>query len=261
MALNGELTLLPMLPTTINEVIAALAEIIARTRAENSPMGYFAALYHTVTVRVKEGIVRGEFQDGPRMERLDVIFANRYLEAYAQYQRGETPTQSWQRAFEASDDYWPIVLQHLLLGMNAHISLDLGIAAAQTSPGAEIGSLQADFNRINEVLAELVSGVEQDLAHIWPTLKLLLKLSGKVDNFLVDFSMSKARDGAWKFATQLAALPPEAQADAIARRDQKVAKISGLVLHPGLPARLVFGVIRLGERGTVATRIARLETN
>ena len=34
---------------------------------------------------VKEGIEKGRFDDGPRMEQLDVNFANRYLEAYDQW--------------------------------------------------------------------------------------------------------------------------------------------------------------------------------
>jgi hypothetical protein len=174
---------------TIDEVIQELDDIIAWAQGNRSRLGYFAAMYRKVTLKVKEGIADGVFENegiadgvfenGERMERLDVIFANRYLEAIAQHRDGKIPTVSWQLAFEASKRYWPIVLQHLLLGMNAHINLDLGIAAARTSPGGAIYDLENDFNKINEILAALVDGVERELARIWPMLKLLDRIAGK----------------------------------------------------------------------------------
>ena len=100
-------------------------------------MGYFPALYRKVTVEVKRGIEERVFDDGPRMERLDVVFAKRYLDAFDAYMEGGAPTRAWVLAFETTGQWWPIVLQHLLLGMNAHINLDLGIAAARVSPGSQ----------------------------------------------------------------------------------------------------------------------------
>ena len=136
---------------TIDEVIQQLDDIVDMAYRQKSRLGYFAALYRKVTLKVKEGIGGGIFEDGERMERLDVIFANRYLNAIEQYQSNEMPTRSWQLTFETSKHWWPIVLQHLLLGMNAHINLDLGIAAAKTSPGDAIIDLKEDFKKINEI--------------------------------------------------------------------------------------------------------------
>ena len=85
------------------------------------------------------------FDDGERMERLDVIFANFYIDAFEQYQNNQVITRSWKFAFETSERWWPIVLQHLLLGMNAHINLDLGVAAARTSPGDAIQELENEL--------------------------------------------------------------------------------------------------------------------
>ena len=42
------------------------------------------------------------------------------------------------------------------MGMNAHINLDLGLAAAEISTPENIHSLATDFRRINQVLADLV---------------------------------------------------------------------------------------------------------
>ncbi len=61
----------------IDEVIARLTDIIDISRQESSRQGYFAALYRKVTINVKQGILNGRFEDGARMERLDVNFAVR----------------------------------------------------------------------------------------------------------------------------------------------------------------------------------------
>ncbi len=98
----------------IDEVIARLTDIIDISRQEPGRLGYFAALYRKVTISVKQGILNGRFEDGARMEMLDVNFANRYLEAYELHSKGETPTASWQVSFEAAGHWRPLILQHLL---------------------------------------------------------------------------------------------------------------------------------------------------
>ena len=240
-----------MLPTTIDGVIKELDRTIAEARREASRLGYFPALYRKVTFSVKQGIADGRFEDGKRMERLDVIFANRYLEAIAKLRSGEAPTRSWAMAFDAAASSRPLVLQHLLLGMNAHINLDLGIAAARTAPGGELAALQGDFNTINDVLAELVDEVKGDLTAVWPKLAWLDRLSGPADDAIANFSMGAARDRAWKTATRLAPLPSQEQRLLIAESDRRVEILGRVIWKPGLTARAVGTFIRMGERGTV----------
>ncbi len=244
---------------TIDDVLSALDHIIEESKVNKSPLGYFAALYRKVTQKVKDGIAEDFFEDGSRMEKLDVIFASRYIDAYNEFQSGEKPTVSWIKAFDLSKKYWPIVLQHLLIGMNAHINLDLGIAAAEVMKGKDIQNLNGDFDKINEVLASLVGDVEKDLSQIWPTLAKILKWTGKFDTFLINFSMELARDGAWNFAVKFANTPVGQQAELIKSRDQSVAKIGNLITNPGWIVSLLFKIIRLGERGTVAEKIQDMQ--
>ncbi len=245
--------------TTIDEVIAALDKIIADSKENSSPLGYFAALYRKVTKKVKEGIAEGFFDDGPRMEKLDIIFASRYIDAYNEYQNNKPVTVSWLKAFDLSKKYWPVVLQHLLIGMNAHINLDLGIAAAEVMKGKDIENLKDDFDKINEILSSLVGDVEKDLSQIWPTLTKILKWTGKVDTWLINFSMELARIGAWKFAVEFANTPQNEQAALIESRDESVAKIGNLITNPGWLIGLLFKMIRLGEKGSVADKIQDME--
>lgn len=241
--------------TTIDQVIEALDQIIAESQQQQSPNGFFAALYRKVTISVKEGIADGVFEDGPRMEQLDVIFASRYIDAFRAHQQGKEVTLSWLEAFNLAERWWPIVLQHLLIGMNAHINLDLGIAAAEVMKGKDIQDLKNDFDHINAVLAALVEEVESNLATIWPTFRKLLKWANGFEDFLINFGMKEARDGAWKFAVELSKEESTHFDAAIEARDKSVAEIGEMVTSPGLLPSLIFKVIRLGERGTVAEKI------
>lgn len=246
---------------TITEVIQQLDLIIKNSKQKSSPLGYFAALYRKVTIAVKDKIGTGYFEDDERMERLDVVFASRYLAAYEQYQKGEEPTKSWMVTFEKGKDNRLIVLQHLLLGMNAHINLDLGIAAAEITTAATIEDLKGDFNKINDLLAYLTKDVESELSQIWTPLIWILKRTRKVDDFLIGFNMKLARNGAWKFAKKLSEKQAKERAILIAKRDEKVARIANLVIGRGVwIERFVFWLIRKGERGNVVDRIKILES-
>lgn len=244
---------------TIDEVIRQLTAIIECSKQNNSRIGYFAALYRKVIIQAKKGIEEGFFEDGPRMERLDVIFANRYIQACYQYQTGQTPTQSWVRAFDETKHWWPIVLQHLLMGMNAHINLDLGIAVAETVPPEELSNLKSDFDKINQILASLVGSVQSELAEIWLVQGLLNRYLGNVQTTIINFSMEKARDAAWSFAETLSPLPIKQRQNRIADMDATIALFSNVISHPGFTASLINKIIRLGERGSIRQHIEILE--
>lgn len=243
---------------TIDEIVRGLDAAITKSRAAGSRLGYFPALYRKVTLRVQRGIASGEFDDGDRMARLVVVFAGRYLEALAQYEVGATPTAAWRVTFEAAEDSSLIVLQHLLLGMNAHINLDLGIAAATVSEGADLDDLRADFDRINEVLASLVDDVNADLTQVWPPLRVLNIFGRTASGRVTDFSMRRARDHAWEFAEELAAVDANDRGLLIGRTDATVALLARLVQRPPLMMRLLLRAIRSHEEGTVADRIGWL---
>ncbi len=242
---------------SIDEVIARLSEIVDRAEADGSRLGYFPALYRKVTARVDHEIRRGTFDDGERMTRLDVAFANRYLEAFELHRTGRPPTRSWDTAFRTTGRWWPIVLQHLLLGINAHINLDLGIAAAQTAPGAALPALRGDFDRINGILASMVGEVQQELAQVWTALRWFNRHLGDGQRVLINFSMERARAHAWSVAEQLAATPPADWPAAIERLDLEVDGLAALILRPGPVTAVVTKVVRIGERGTVG-EIVRL---
>lgn len=249
-----------MIAKTIDEVIENLEQIIQTSKDEESTLGYFAALYQKVTIKIKDNLNTNYFENDERMEKLDVIFANRYLSAYSDYKQGKKISKSWEIAFNSSKDNSLIVLQHLLLGMNAHINLDLGIAAFKITDKSTIDKLESDFNKINEVLGSLIDDVQNDLAKIWPTLFRILKFFGKVDDFLVKFSMNIARNGAWKFANELVNQEEKDKKEAlISTKDMKTRELTKLIIPSGIIEKIVFKIIRIGERGNISDRIKALE--
>lgn len=217
---------------TTDDVIKALDNIIEYSIGTNDRAGYFAVLYYCVTCRVKEGISKNEFDDGERMERLDVLFANRYLEAWHLWKAGKKPTASWEVAFRNAPLAPAIVLQHLLLGVNAHINLDLGIATAETMKGQPIKLIKGDFDRINAILKAMVDKVQNNMGKVSPFMGLLDMYGKNHDELLVGFSIQVAREGAWIFAQELSQKSGADYRVCIAMRDQQIEKLANLIASP-----------------------------
>lgn len=234
----------------IADVVHEMQSVVDRAKADDDVNGYFAAMYLGVTTTVEEGLSTGRFTTPERLSALTVAFAGRYLDALARDRRGDPPTRSWHAAFAAARTWRPTVLQHLLLGINAHINLDLGVACAQVAPGDAIGGLEPDFLEINRVLAGLVQSVQDRLNRVSPLYRFIDDLGGDADRAVVNFSIARARTEAWRFAVELAPLDAAARQQRIAARDDAVAGIADRVVRPGAIASTGLLAVRVTERGT-----------
>lgn len=201
---------------------------------------------------MKQGIAGGFFEDGARMEKLDVTFANRYLAALSSYRANQNTSRCWLAAFETATKGPPIILQHLLTGMNAHINFDLGIAAQSVAPGNELPSLQIDFNRINDILAGMVLKVRSDIEEVSPWIKLLDRYASQSEDRLINFSLGKARQSAWLVANMVNSTPADKLGRELEILDEGVAKFGELIANPK-ELLISFGlrIIRLRESNEV----------
>lgn len=236
---------------SIDEVLIELGLIVDRASEDNSRVGYFAAMYRKVTVAIKEAIDAGIFDDPRRMSQLDVVFAQRYITAVSDFTAGNRTTDAWDVAFRAVGQWRPIIVQHLLVGMSAHINLDLGIAAATVAPGADIVALEGDFTKINEVLGRLVDGFTEDVAEVSPWVGLLDRMGGRSDSALIKFSIEVARIEAWDLALQLAQLPDTDWEPIIAARDRWTSGFGDVLLRPGWFFGAGLLAIRLRESNNI----------
>ncbi|GAB3233552.1 hypothetical protein J0A67_21075 [Algoriphagus aestuariicola] len=242
---------------TIHDVLLRMDQIVDECKSKQSRIGYFAILYRQVTRRVRDGILAGEFEDNPRMEVLDVCFAKRFIDAYELWQQGAGCTESWRLAFEASKEAKHLVLQHLFLGINAHINLDLGIAAAETMAEKELSGIQGDFNQINSLLAELVDGVKSNISKVSPIFGWLIPLAKGRDEMLLNFSIQIARNGAWKYAGEYHA--DNNKAFQIQDRDQNISALARKLISPGKFLAFLVKIVCFAEWKSVSRTMDQLD--
>jgi hypothetical protein len=219
-------------PTTIDGVVRVLDEIIDDCLRKRSRLGYFAALYRRVTVGVRRRVENGTYVDGARMERLDVRFAQRYIDAYFQQRRGQRPTEAWAYTFAAGRDDRPIVLQHLLLGMNAHINLDLPIASAQILDRHDPTGFETDFHAVNDLLGALIDEIQDEIATAGLWMKVVDVLGGPVDEALCSLFLTRARSSAWQRAVTLHNRAPDARPKVIRQFDENTRRIARHIYAP-----------------------------
>lgn len=210
---------------------------------------------------MRDGIAANEFEDGPRMERFDVTFANRYIQAWQTFQSGGKPSASWLYAFNIARQRRALVLQHLLLGMNAHINLDLGIAAAEVAGVAGMPAIRKDFAAINGVLAMLTGDVLNNLRRVSPLLSLMGLHQSRNNSILIQFSIGNARDGAWCFAEELFGAKPEAYNEVSAARDKSIAELAAGITEASGLMKITLWIIHLFEWRKPARIIRQLRNS
>lgn len=237
--------------TTIDGVIDRLQDIIDESIRTQSRLGYFAALYKRMTEAVKDGMARGVFEDNARIEALDVTFANRYLATRDQYLAGELQGVCWLQAYGAAQSDAHIVLQHLLVGINPHIMIDLGVAAARTCPGRALAGLAKDFATINSVIYGLMHTVDEEIDALSPVTATIDRVVGRFKDKAIFDAMEQGRRSAWAFAQVLADASLPQQALVIGTRDMEARLLGDLILA-GNP---VIAMIRRHESQDVAANI------
>jgi hypothetical protein len=233
---------------TFDTCLAQFEVVIERSRREQDRVGLFAAMYAGVTRSVRARCGEGAFAEPVRMERFVTAFADRYFAAHDAWRDGQRAPAVWTSAFEAGRRWRPIVLQHLLLGMNAHINLDLGVVTAELAGDPDrLTALRPDFDAVNDVLATMVDPAQRALSAASPWFGLVDSFGARSDEALINFSLRRARQQAWALAERLVELPVDKQGAEIDRVDQAVDGIAHRILHPGVALSTGMLVVRLRE--------------
>ncbi|MFB7338139.1 DUF5995 family protein [Streptomyces adustus] len=248
-----------MAANNIDDVVDGLADIVREAGHAGDRVGYFAALYRQVTVEVRAAIHGGRFEDGARMDRFDTLFGNRYFDAYDAWRRDRSGPRCWRETFGLLDDADTVIVQHLILGVNAHINLDLAVAAARTGPGKAVHALRHDFLLINDILTRVVLAVQDSLDALSPFLSLLDKVGARTDERILDFSVRQSREEAWHNAVLLAGQSKEQREATIERLDVRAAVLARLIARPGGLVRPALHLIRSTESDDVPAVIAHLD--
>ena len=103
---------------------------------------------------------------------------------------------------------WPVIrslliVQHLLIAINAHVNFDLPQAVVQlVDDGAELAAIRPDFDAVNDILAATYDDLLGDLDRVtrWTG-----KAAARGGGWIFNFSLRAARDQAWRAAVRLSA--------------------------------------------------------
>ncbi len=226
---------------SIDQVLDQLDEIIALTVSENNLLCCFAYVYRRTTYSVQQAIISKRFENPSRMEKMDVLFANIFIRAFYDFRASTKTSAVWNLAFSPCAHKMSYA-QHILLCMNAHINLDLSVAAATVSKGQDIILLKNDFMIINEILSELTNELQKGLGKVSIMMNLLDIFGFRSDEKIIHFSIKKARDFAWLNSLELALLDENESQRRIDEIDKRVLVLGQMIQNP--PGRFLSFLLR-----------------
>lgn len=204
--------------------------------------GYFPALYVRVTGDIAAGIRDHQFEDGKRMEQLVDAFAGYYIRA----RTSQVPVpRCWQATWDVAGDPNLVIVQHLLLGTNAHVNHDLAQAVVEVAP--HHGGLEAvrdDFDTVNDVLVGAFAGVIRDLDTVSRWASEAATFGG---GRLFNFSLRVARSQAWGAAERLDPMDEAGRRDYTSELDELVSVLAYLITRPICPVGLAAWLARRCE--------------
>jgi hypothetical protein len=237
---------------TTDDVVRALQGLERHFLSGRDLRGVFATAYLEITRAIHAGIRGGGFQDAAWTTRYLVAFANLYrvaLRAYEEGRTGEVP-KAWRLSFDAARAGKGLVIQHLVLGINAHINHDLALGLLQVGIDPERPRRYADHTQVNRVLEAATAGMKLRIGALYaPILNRLDRMAGRLDDEVTAFSIPKAREHAWTFAVALTAAR-DAEERRLLRRalDDQAAVLARLVLASPTRHPVVVRTVRIAQQ-------------
>src|SRR3954453_11700931 len=190
---------------TVAEVVARLTDIETQLDGFFAPGGpgvppdgvaCFNGMYLKVTEAVRDALPT--FENQAFIERLDILFAQFYFDAYDAAAASAWVSKAWAPLFARRAEH-RLPLQFAIAGMNAHINNDLAHALLLTWGELGLGDAQRrDYEKVNGILERVEKDIKVPLSDA-----LIADVDtafGKTDDFLALWSIREARDQAWERA-------------------------------------------------------------
>lgn len=240
------------------EALESLKALVAQYSETRDRKGYFAAFLSRCVLRVRDAVAAGEFAQGSRVERVCTNAVQRYLESSAIFQQGGRPISSWDYCLQSSRDTWLVVAQHILLGLNAHMNLDVGVAVASACPPEELAEFRADFDQMCNTKRIILEEVWTELGQLWPAFGTAAPVLRGAGPTLIRFRLPRAQEQAWCLAEELSGLNAAARGPVLDRYNQTTRQLAEVIRHPGV-LNIPLMSVRLIERGDIAETIELIE--
>jgi hypothetical protein len=192
---------------SLQAVVDQFAAWQQRFRETSDRRAIFLTLYQIVSEAIQARVAAKGFEDPEWVQRYGVAFANFYRQALEDYDAGrmaEVP-KAWRLCFDTAKAGTNLVLQDVLLGINAHVNNDLALALDTVSIDPDRESRYRDHAAVNAVLGSVTELATQRLAALYaPGFTSLDECAGQLDEMLSGFSLQVARESAWETAVALA---------------------------------------------------------
>lgn len=245
---------------TSEDVVHALGRFEMWCIENRDLRGVFATAYLKITLAISAEIQNSTFNNNEWSSRYLVRFANLYREAVMDYENDlmSRVPKSWRVAFNLARDQEGFIIQHLILGINAHINHDLAIALNDVGIDPQREEKYQDHNHINRILEGATNTLKHSVSEKYaPILKRLDYGLGAVDDNITAFSITKAREHAWAMAVALSSARSAIETNLLrSSLDEQAAVLSRLILSsPTRSQRLKSGIRRLKWADRLLTKI------
>jgi hypothetical protein len=208
-------------------------------RREQPPLPDGVACFNGMYLQVTEA-VRDElpaFERPEFVERLDVLFAEFYFQAFDAAAAKAWVSKAWAPLFERKDERGILALQFAVAGMNAHINNDLAHALILTWRDLDLAPSRdspeyRDYLKVNAILERVEADIKGPLAD--DLIRDVDTVLGTADDFLALWSIRRAREEAWRRGLIMRAIP-DSELDSLF--DGFVGFAGNLLLRPSVLLR------------------------
>lgn len=210
-----------------------MQELATQWESAGDRRAEFLQCYTLMTANMLAGIEAGDFCDAAWVAGLLDHFAEYYFVALADYEEDSAGTPApWRLAHDAARQDHALVVQNLLLGINAHVNYDLVLAVVDMLdadwshlPMAQREVRYEDYTRVNHIIARTVDSVQNQIVErAAPVMKVLDAALGPADEWLASSLVSHWREHVWRRAVEM--LDVEDMAERAALRRQVEAEAS-----------------------------------
>ncbi len=265
-SLNTQITLPDRFPRTA-DVLSWLGTLEQQMLQARDRRGVFVTAYLTITRAIDAQCDANAFRDTAWVRQYLIAFGALYRDAlradlHTRSASASTPNarvpKSWRIAFDAAAARRGWVIQHLMLGVNAHINHDLALALLMAGLDTDRASRYADHTAVNLILERATPALKREVAAKWaPVLERLDAAAGTLDDEAIGFSIPKARDHAWAMAVAIdATLRTPGETLLRTALDEQAAVLARVILAPPVEAPAIARSKRLLERLDQAARVA-----
>ena len=221
---------------TVEEVVERFRELERALYEQKDRRAVFATAYLTMTLEIARRVGEQTYNDAEWVARYAVAFANLYRAALVAYEAGDMASVPvpWRISFDTAAKRSNLLVQDLLLGVNAHINHDLALSLVEVTIDPEREARREDHFAVNQSIRNATSAVQDRLGQMYaPLFGVLDRMLGRFDEETASFSIEKARLNAWTSAISLAGAGDDAERAAVAQSiSDRSAVFARLILLP-----------------------------